>query len=162
MACSSCTTSVRVAKGFWQVGDGQMMPLGVMVEREEGEARPSKMKACLQERQRRVRRAESLKRSSSGIWLSSGEISVVWLLVEEGAMEYFLVSRPRHSASCVASVPGIGAQSRSIGGKICLYRYHSTSAFRVEVAAMTSWGAKARFAALSEEGMPEEAEVVMM
>ena len=40
--------------------------------------------------------------------------------VEEVPMEYFLVSRPRHEARWRASVPGMGAQRRSIGGKICL------------------------------------------
>ena len=36
------------------------------------------------------------------------------------------------------------------------------SGFRVELADVTSWGAKARLAVESEEGMLEEAEVVMM
>ncbi len=67
-----------------------------------------------------VRRAQSLKRILSGIWLSRGDISVVWSLDEEEAMEYFLVSRPKHSARWTASVPGMGAQRRSMGGNICL------------------------------------------
>ena len=57
---------------------------------------------------------------ASGICDSSGEISVAALLEEEDVMEYFFTSNPKHSASCPASVPGIGAHRRSIGGKICL------------------------------------------
>ena len=64
---------------------------------------------------------QDLKRMASGIWLSSGLISAAALLLEdEDEMEYFLTSKPKHSANCPASVPGIGAHSRSIGGKICL------------------------------------------
>ena len=83
----------------------------------------------------------------SGIWLSRGEISWAWLEEEAEAMLYLRVSRPRHSARWTASVPGMGAQRRSMGGKTCLYRYHSTSGLRVELAAVTSAGAKARLAA---------------
>ena len=56
-------------------------------------------------------------------------------------MLYLRVSNPRHSARCTASVPGMGAQRRSMGGKICLARYHSTSGLRVVEAAVTSAGA---------------------
>ena len=112
---------VRVVKGLPQVGEGQTMPSGVIWSRDEG-VRPSKMKEWAQERQRRERRVEDLKRMVSGIWDSSGEISAAALPLaeEEAAMEYFLTSRPKHSASCVASVPGMGAQRRSMGGKSCL------------------------------------------
>lgn len=68
-----------------------------------------------------MRGVQSLKRMGSGIWLSRGLMSAVWVAeVEEEAMLYFLVSRPRHSARRTASVPGMGAQRRSMGGKICL------------------------------------------
>lgn len=77
-------------------------------------------------------------------------------------MKYFFVSRPRHSARCIASVPEMGAQRRSMGGKICLWRYHSISGFRDEEAESTSWGAKARLATGSEEAIEEEAVEVMM
>lgn len=97
---------------------GQTMPAGVMWSMEA--ARPSKTNADWQKRQRRERRAASLKRMESGIWLSSGKISCVALEVEEELMEYLRVSRPRHSANCRESVPGMGAQRRSIGGNICL------------------------------------------
>ena len=118
MACSSCATIVRVVKGRLHSLLAQMMPAGVIFAIEV--ARPSKGKEDLQYRHLSVRRVQSLKRMESGIWLSSGEISVVWLLDEEEAMLYFRVSRPRHSARWTASVPGMGAQRRSIGGKICL------------------------------------------
>jgi len=67
-----------------------------------------------------VRGVQSLKRMGSGIWLSRGLMSAVWVAEVEEAMLYFLVSRPRHSARRTASVPGMGAQRRSMGGKICL------------------------------------------
>lgn len=50
----------------------------------------------------------------------------------------FLVSRPKHSASWTTSVPGRGAHRRSIGGKICLYKYQSMSGIRVLEAEQTS------------------------
>lgn len=81
---------------------------------------------------------------------------------EELPMEYLRVSRPRHSARWMESVPGMGAQRRSMGGKICLYRYHSMSGFRVEVGGKTSVGAYARFAAGSEGDVLDEAGEVMM
>ena len=68
-------------------------------------------------------------------------MSAVWFEFELDAMLYFLVSRPRHSARWTASVPGIGAQRRSTGGKICLWRYHSMSGFNVLEGAATSAGA---------------------
>ena len=77
-------------------------------------------------------------------------------------MEYFFVSRPRHSARCIASVPEMGAQRRSIGGKICLCKYHSMSGLRDDEAERTSWGAKARLATGSEEAIEEEAVEVIM
>ena len=113
-----------------------MMPSGATQAIETG--RPSKVNVCVQWRQRSVRGVQSLKRIESGIWLSRGKISALWLDEVEVEMEYFFVSRPRHSARCIASVPGMGAQRRSIGGKICLWRYHSMSGFRVEVADITS------------------------
>lgn len=81
---------------------------------------------------------------------------------DEEWMEYLRVSRPRHSASRMASVPAMGAQRRSMGGKICLDKYHSMSGLRVEVGAITSPGAYARFAADSEVEMLQEAAEVMM
>lgn len=138
------------------------MPSGVTHLMEAG--RPSKAKVWVQKRQRRVSGVQSLKRTASGIWLSSGKISLLWAELEEveEVIEYFLVSSPRHSARCMASVAGMGAQRRSMGGKICLYRYHSMSGFRVEEAETTSCGAKARLAAGSEEGIEDEAVEVMM
>lgn len=83
--------------------------------------RPSKVNACLQKRHCKVRRVESLNRTESGIWLSRGVISCIGVLVlAVEPIEYFRVSRPRHSARWTASVPGIGAHRRSIGGNICL------------------------------------------
>ena len=105
-------------KGRLQSGAGQTMPSGVTLAREM--AMPSKGKACLQERHLSDSRAQSLKRMESGTWLSRGLISCVWFVDAADAMLYFLVSRPRHSARWTASVPGMGAQRRSMGGKICL------------------------------------------
>ena len=84
--------------------------------------RPSKGNVCAQARQRSVREVQSLKRTLDGIWLSRGKISVALLCEDEveEPMAYFFVSRPRHSARWRASVPGMGAQRRAIGGKICL------------------------------------------
>ena len=118
MACSSWDTTFKVEKGRLQSGAGQRMPSGVTLAMER--AMPSKREACLQKRHLRDSRAQSLKRMESGIWLSSGLISCVWFEDATEAMLYFLVSRPRHSARRTASVPGIGAQRRSMGGKICL------------------------------------------
>ena len=81
---------------------------------------------------------------------------------DEEWMEYLRVSRPRHSASRMASVPAMGAQRRSMGGKICLERYQSMSGLRVEVEDSTSPGAYARLAAGSEAEMLQEAAEVMM
>ncbi len=94
------------------------MPSGVTFATEP--ARPSNREGCLQKRHLSVRRAQSLKRMELGIWLSKGEISWVWFEEEVEAILYFRASRPRHSARWTASVPGMGAQRRSIGGKICL------------------------------------------
>lgn len=119
MACSSWATTVMVGNSFRQSGEGQMMPSGVTFSMEG--IRPSKVNACLQQRHFKVSRAESLNRTESGIWLSSGVISSIGVLVlAVEPIEYFRVSRPRHSARWTASVPGIGAHRRSIGGKICL------------------------------------------
>ena len=102
-----------------QFAAGQRIPSGVTTLREEG--RPEKSNECLQWRHRKVRGVQSLKRMESGIWLSRGLISAVWFDEEvDELMLYFLVSRPRHSARRTASVPGMGAQRRSMGGKICL------------------------------------------
>lgn len=109
---------VNVERGRLQAGAGQTMPSGVMLAMEA--AMPSKKKACLQKRHWRDSRVQSLNRIESGIWLSSGLISCVWFEDAAEAMLYFLVSRPRHSARWTASVPGMGAQRRSMGGKICL------------------------------------------
>lgn len=75
---------------------------------------------------------------------------------------YFLVSRPRHSANCTALVPGKGAQSRSMGGKICLWRYQSISGIKVLLGLHTSCGAKARLAEFSLAETEQEEEEVRM
>ena len=118
MACSSWATTVSVEKGRLQSGAGQTMPSGVTLATEM--AMPSNREAYLQKRHVSDSRAQSLNRTESGTWLSSGLISCVWFDDAAEAMLYFLVSRPRHSARRTASVPGIGAQRRSMGGKICL------------------------------------------
>ena len=123
---------------------------------------PSKRKACLQERHLSDSRAQSLKRMESGTWLSRGLISCVSFVDAAEAMLYFLVSRPRHSARRTTSVPGMGAHRRSMGGKICLYRYHSMSGFRVEDVDVTSAGAYARLAVDSWAVVVPEAGAVMM
>ena len=64
--------------------------------------------------------------------------------------EYFLASNPRHSANWPASVPSMGAQRRSIGGKICLARYQSISGFNSPEDFCTSRGENARLAAADE------------
>ena len=129
-----------VEKGLRQESLGQMIPADV-TQVILG-ASPSKGKACLQDRQVRTRRAQDLKRMESGTWDSSGVISADWLwALLLFVMAYFLVSRPRHSASRTAEVPGIGAQRRSMGGKICFRRYQSVSGLRVEVGVVTSAGA---------------------
>lgn len=87
-------------------------------------------------------------------------MSVSWVEAEEEVRVYLRVSRPRHEARRTASVPGMGAQRRSMGGKICLVRYQSMSGFRREVGERTSVGAKARLAK-GEAGM-EGVGVVMM
>lgn len=99
-----------------------MRPAGVHMEWEM--QRPSKGVGWWQDVQRRLRRVASWKRTDSGIWDSRGKISVFgWLLLlPEVFIRYFRVSRPRHSARRTESVPGMGAQRRSIGGKICLSR----------------------------------------
>lgn len=112
--------------------------------------RPSKGKVWWQKRHFSVRRVQDLKRRESGIWDSKGVRSAAWPPKAEEevvlAMEYFFVSRPRHSARRTAEVPGMGAQRRSMGGKICFRRYHSMSGLRVEEGEVTSAGAKARLA----------------
>jgi len=123
---------------------------------------PSNWKECMQYRQVKVRRVQFSKRTESGIWLSNGEISAVCLFEGEDEMLYFRVSRPRHSARCIASVPGMGAQRRSTGGNICLYRYHSMSGFKVEEADVTSAGAYALLAADSFGVVVVEDEVVVV
>ena len=72
------------------------------------------------------------------------------LLAPEVLSAYFRASRPRHSANWPASVPSIGAQSRSTGGKICLARYQSMSGFSSPDDFWTSRGEKARLAAEEE------------
>ena len=95
------------------------MPSGVMLAMFA--AKPSKGEEAWQCRHLSTSFAQEAKRMAFGVWLSRGEMSEVWVWeVEGGVMLYFLVSRPRHEARCIASVPGIGAQRRSIGGKICL------------------------------------------
>ncbi len=110
--------SEMLEKGFWHEVLVQMSPVGEHIEVEA--QRPSKMALSWHDLQRRVKRAASWKRTLSGIWDSSGNISAFcWLLLPDVLIWYFLVSRPRHSASRTESVPGIGAHRRSIGGKIC-------------------------------------------
>ena len=118
MACSSWATTFKVENNRLQFAAGQTIPSGVTVAMEA--AIPSKRKACLQKRHVSDSRAQSLNRMESGIWLSSGLISCAWLEDAAEAILYFFVSSPRHSARWTASVPGMGAQRRSIGGKICL------------------------------------------
>ena len=74
---------------------------------------------------------------------------------------YLFGSRPRHSASWPGSVPAMGAQRRSIGGKSCLARYHSMSGLREDAGLRMSKGAKARLAALKEKGVSGRGAVVM-
>jgi hypothetical protein len=109
----------RVVKEWLQAG--QTRPVGVAMALEW--ARPSKELEWWQERHRRVRRAALAKRVESGIWDSKGVISVFWEdWLEFALIWYFLVYKPRHSARRTESVPGIGAQRRSMGGKICFKR----------------------------------------
>lgn len=76
-------------------------------------------------------------------------------------MAYLRVSRPRHSARWMASVPGMGAQRRSMGGKICFSRYHSMSGLRVDADEVTSAGAYARDAVGELEAVVEVAAVII-
>ena len=92
---------------------------------------PEKVNVRRQRGQLRCRGVQSLKRIASGICDERGWISLsrALLLLPEPPplllpllMRYLLVSSPRHSARRVMSVPAIGAQSRSTGGSICLWR----------------------------------------
>ena len=107
----------------------------------------------MQARHFKVSRGQSLYLTSSGSWLSSGVKSSASLsvLAAEPMDAYLLGSRPRHSASIPASMPSIGAQRRSIGGKSCLARYQSTSGLSVPPDFCTSIGEYARLAAISFE-----------
>ena len=65
---------------------------------------------------------QDLKRTESGIWDSRGWISLSVEDEVEDVTRYLDVSSPRQAASCVILVPDIGAQRRSTGGRICLWR----------------------------------------
>ena len=88
---------------------------------------------------------QSWKRVAGGSCDSSGVMSRVCPPAPEAVLVRAkrFVSSPRHSARWSGEVPGIGAQRRSMGGKICLWMYQAVSGFRVEVGGVTSWGAKA-------------------
>lgn len=123
MADSSWATTESVWRMLPQEALGHWMPLWVIVLGGDEEEMPWKGNVVWHERQRRYKGVQFWKRTESGIWDSNGWISTSCVLLEEtDETRYLLVSRPRQAASMVILVPLIGAQRRSTGGRICLWR----------------------------------------
>lgn len=107
------------------VDAGHVIPDAEMAEASALRERKGKVWPHVDERQVRRSGTQSAKRTASGICESSGcrvSFSGFAEAPEALLMRYLDVSRPRHSARRVTFVPAMGAQRRSTGGRICLWR----------------------------------------
>ena len=110
-----------------QPSAGHCIPLWEMVCNDavvgDVEERPWNGNTVVHSRQRSHSGEQDWKRTESGICDSRGWISVSCCAPPETVLTRYLeVSRPRQAAKRVTLVPLMGAQRRSTGGRICLWR----------------------------------------